>query len=67
MNGTGVYNKETNLWETEFDNRIEFRNDKGELHNDDGPAIVYFNGGVEYWENGQSIDVIKIIVEDKIY
>ena len=29
------------------------RNKKGELHNTRGPAIIWYNGTVEYWVNGK--------------
>lgn len=31
--------------------RVEYRNEAGQLHNENGPAIVR-SGTVEYWING---------------
>ena len=46
-----------------FDNRVEYRNDKNQLHREDGPAREYANGS-KYWyingkchrENGPAIE-----------
>ena len=38
---------------TEFHNRVEYRNDKCELHREDGPAIEYHDGTKSYWINGK--------------
>lgn len=34
---------------------IEWRNDKGELHREDGPAIEWPNGSKFWYENGKYI------------
>jgi len=28
---------------------------KGIIHREDGPAVIYFNGKLEYWLNGNNI------------
>lgn len=33
--------------------RVEYYNDKGQLHREDGPAIEYDNGDFMYFINGQ--------------
>ena len=33
--------------------RVIWVNDSGELHNLEGPAILYFNGYKEWWQNGR--------------
>ena len=32
---------------------IEYKNEKELLHNEDGPAVIYTDGHVEYWINGE--------------
>jgi hypothetical protein len=49
---------------TEFSDRVEYRNKKGQLHNDDGPAISWNDGTNEYWENGEPVEVVKRISDD---
>jgi hypothetical protein len=39
--------------EKEFPDRIEYLNEKGQLHREDGPAREYSNGSKEWWINGQ--------------
>ena len=34
-------------------NRTEWRNKQGQLHREDGPAIICFNGGQGYFQNGK--------------
>lgn len=31
----------------------EYRNEYHERHREDGPAVIYSNGLVEYWQNGE--------------
>lgn len=35
-----------------FGNRLEYVNGNGDLHREDGPAIEYTNGDLEWWVNG---------------
>jgi hypothetical protein len=37
----------------EYDEYTEWRNEKGLLHREDGPARVYKNGGEEWWVGGK--------------
>ena len=37
----------------EFHNRIEYRNEKGQLHREDGPAREWDNGSKEWCINGK--------------
>jgi hypothetical protein len=37
----------------EFPDRIEYRNEQGELHRTDGPAIEYSYGTKAWWINGK--------------
>ena len=37
----------------EFPDRIEYLNEKGQLHREDGPAREYSNGTKEWWINGE--------------
>jgi hypothetical protein len=46
-------NKETLTVETDEEGTIRYRNAEGDLHNPDGPAIVYANSHKEYWINGK--------------
>lgn len=32
-----------------------FRNNRGQLHRDDGPAVEYPNGTKEWWLNGEQL------------
>jgi hypothetical protein len=36
----------------ECGNRTEYRNEQGQLHREDGPAVVYTNGNKYYYKNG---------------
>ena len=36
-----------------FSDRIEYRNEKGQYHREDGPAIEFINGSKEWYLNGQ--------------
>ncbi len=45
--------KETLTVHTDEHGTITYRNDSGELHNPDGPAIVYSDGEKWYCINGQ--------------
>ena len=36
-----------------FDDRIEYYNDEGQKHREDGPAVEYSNGHKEWWMNDQ--------------
>ena len=36
-----------------FDDRIEYYNDEGQKHREDGPAIEYVNGGKQWWLDGK--------------
>jgi hypothetical protein len=36
----------------EYSNRIEYRNEQGDLHREDGPAIEGYNGYKEWFLNG---------------
>ena len=36
-----------------FNNRVEYRNDKGKLHREDGPAVEWNNGSKIWYLNGQ--------------
>ncbi len=35
---------------------IEYRNEKGELHREDGPAVEYPNDYKKWCQNGENID-----------
>ena len=37
----------------EFTDRIEYLNEKGQYHREDGPAIEFINGSKEWYLNGQ--------------
>jgi hypothetical protein len=37
----------------EYYNRVEYRDEKGLLHREDGPAVEYNNGKKEWWINGK--------------
>jgi hypothetical protein len=37
----------------EFPDRIEYLNEKGQYHREDGPAIEFINGSKEWYLNGQ--------------
>jgi hypothetical protein len=37
----------------EYTHYIEYRNEKGQLHNDNGPAIEWNDGTREWWINGK--------------
>jgi DNA-binding HxlR family transcriptional regulator len=41
------------LIKVEFVDRIEYKNELGQRHNEDGPAIEGYNGYKEWWINGQ--------------
>ena len=32
---------------------VEYRNEQGQLHREDGPAVVFNGGSVAYWRNGK--------------
>jgi hypothetical protein len=36
----------------EYENCVEYRNEQGQLHREDGPAIVYNDGTKYYYRNG---------------
>jgi hypothetical protein len=36
----------------EYSNRIEYRNEQGYLHREDGPAVEYYNGYEAWYLNG---------------
>jgi hypothetical protein len=38
---------------TEYKNRIEYRDEKGNLHREDGPAVVWNNGDRDWIINGE--------------
>ena len=44
--------KEVDRWET-----IRFRNGKGQLHREDGPAVIWKDGDVSYYLNGELCSV----------
>ena len=47
-----------------FENKIEYRNDKGELHRLDGPARTYTDtGSKEWWVNGKQHRIDKPAAE----
>ena len=46
-------NKETLTVETSKRGTITYRNADGKLHNPDGPAAIYTDGGKAYYINGQ--------------
>ena len=37
----------------EFNDRVEHRNEKWMLHNEDGPAVIWRDGDKFWWINGQ--------------
>ncbi len=37
----------------ELDDRIEYRNGKGQLHKEDGPAVEFSNGSKAWYLNGK--------------
>jgi hypothetical protein len=37
----------------EVEGRVEYLNEKGELHREDGPACEYINGSKSWWINGK--------------
>jgi hypothetical protein len=37
----------------EYSNRIEYQNEIGECHREDGPAIEYHNGSTSWYINGK--------------
>ncbi len=37
----------------ELEDRIEYRNEDGFLHREDGPAVEYLNGDKSWWVNGK--------------
>ncbi len=39
---------------------MDYRNEKGEYHRIDGPAIERANGTREWWENGKRIEEKKL-------
>lgn len=36
----------------EFSDKIEYRNEAGQLHREDGPAVQFFSGGAHWYING---------------
>ena len=36
-----------------LEDRIEYRNEDGFLHREDGPAVEYLNGDKSWWVNGK--------------
>jgi hypothetical protein len=38
---------------TEFPNVTEYYNEQGQLHREDGPAIIFSNGRKQWWINGK--------------
>ena len=46
-------NKETLTVETDEYGRITYRNASGQLHNPNGPAIIWADGSKFYWINGK--------------
>ena len=46
-------NKETLTVETNEDGTIRYYNEYGDLHNPNGPAVIWPDGGQEYWINDQ--------------
>jgi hypothetical protein len=46
-------NKEKLTVETDEEGTTTYRNASGQLHNPDGPAIVYADGSKEHWLNGK--------------
>jgi hypothetical protein len=36
-----------------YSNRIEYQNDNGELHREDGPAVIWNNGSKSWYLNGK--------------
>ena len=45
--------KETLTVETDENGTVTYRNASGQLHNANGPAVVYPNGDKSYYINGQ--------------
>ena len=46
-------NKEKLTVETDEDGTVIYRNTEGDLHNPDGPAVIWANGYKEYRINGE--------------
>jgi hypothetical protein len=42
--------REVDKWGT-----IVYHNENGKLHREDGPAVIWSNGTVEYWKNGKQV------------
>lgn len=38
---------------TKYDTRVEYRNAAGQLHRDDGPAVIFNIGYKAWWVNGK--------------
>jgi hypothetical protein len=38
---------------SEYKDWVEYRNEQGQLHRTDGPAVEWKNGHKEWWINGQ--------------
>jgi hypothetical protein len=37
----------------QYSNRIEYQNEQGFLHREDGPAVIWNNGNEEWFNNGK--------------